>query len=124
MAIVHFLRRALLPLLAALVALIVQPVASILVLWAGAHHPERDIVVVPFWFILCFPSAVFDFFVRAVTGKSPVRVFGAHIADVYLGFGLNAFGWALVTGVLCFLIKKRLTKRCSEPLAATRSSFR
>ncbi len=81
-------------------------------------------MLAPFWFILFLPSTVFDFFVRAVTGGSPVQVFGAYTADVYLGFGLNAVGWALVTGVLCFVIQKRLTKRCSQPLAGVRTSFR
>jgi hypothetical protein len=120
MTVIHFLRRALLPLVAALVTLIVQPAASMVVLWAGAHHSERDIIVVPVWFILCFPSIVFGFFVRAVTSKPTVQVFGAHVADVYLGMGLNAVGWALVAGVVCFLIRKRLTRRCSQPLAGVR----
>ena len=108
---VHFLRRSLLPCSVALAGLVTQPVPTLLVMQASAHRQNPFVwVLAPFWFVLFLPSLVFDFFVRVFTGRSPVQVFGAYTADVYLGFGLNAVGWALIAGLICVIVQKRLTR--------------
>ena len=110
---VSWLRRSLLPLAVIVIVLVGQPVATLLVIAEGAHHPERWTVLASFLYILWLPSTVLELCVRAVTERSTVELFGAYAAHMYLGFGLNAFGWALLAGVVCVAIQRRLTRRCS-----------
>jgi hypothetical protein len=122
MTLVRILYRSLLPVGVALVVLVGQPVATLLIMQGTVHRQDTSVrLLEPLWFILFLPSVVFDFFVRAFTGSSPGQVFGAYAADVYLGFGLNAVGWALIAGVICVIVQKRLARRSSEPRACVRS---
>jgi predicted permease len=61
-------------------------------------------------YALFFPSTVFDFFVRAITHKSPVVVLGAFWGDIVFGFVLNAVGWALVVSILWMIFDRLLEK--------------
>jgi hypothetical protein len=113
------LRRYLLPLVVALIVLIGQPMATLFVIQASVHR-ETPPALEPVWFILFLPSTIVHRFVYFITGMSLVQVFGAFTADVLLGFGLDAVVWALIAGLLCAIIQKRLTTRSSERVPGVR----
>jgi hypothetical protein len=60
-------------------------------------------------YALFFPSTVFDFFIRAITHKSPALVFGGW-GDIVFGFVLSALGWALIASLL-WVVFDRLLER-------------
>jgi hypothetical protein len=109
------------------VTLVAQPVLCLQLMIAareGHWSPSREAL----FHALFFPSTLFDWLVRAITHTPPVVVFGADIADVVFGFGLNAVGWAFVVACLWFgiyaswrFILKHLTMRWSERPPAAHS---
>ena len=112
MAVTQTSRRWLLPSGVALAVLVGQPLATFGVMQATAHRPD-PVWLAPVWSLLFLPSTIFDFFVRATTGQSSLQFFGPFIADVFLGFGVNAVVWSLIAALASLAIQQHLTRRCS-----------
>jgi hypothetical protein len=83
----------------AVIVLIAQPVTTFCLMQMDREKGSsaaRDVLE----YALFFSSTVFDFFVRAITHKSPVIVFGAFWGDIVFGLLLNAVAWAVIAAVL------------------------
>ena len=72
-------------------------------------------------YALLFPATVFDFFVRAITHKSPVLVFGGFWGDMVFGFLFSALGWALIAS-LVWVVFERLLERLLDRLLPNTSN--